>query len=145
MTQATFREILMTVVHAYPGKFSLSAEGMNTWYKHLDKYGEDVLANAIDRHIDTNTFPPSVADIKRLADEIQLEELRSREYVNNNWLAILDARPNGEGTEKAHNYFMQYVYQHENPLAMAQRVWEWVKDYEGDLTLEGMMERLCRK
>lgn len=144
MTQTEFRTVLMRVVSAYP-KFTLPAEGTDVWYERLQNYDVKTLKKAIDRHVDTNTFPPTIADLKRLADEIRLEEAKSKEYVNNNWLAILDARPTGEGTEKAHKYFLQYVYQHDNPLAMAQRVWEWVKDYEGDLTLEGMMERLCRK
>jgi hypothetical protein len=64
--------ILAVIAAAYP-RFSIDSSGitLNVWYSMLGDLPYQTVQAAVQRHILENTFPPSIADIRKLAAELQ--------------------------------------------------------------------------
>lgn len=141
-----FKCLIQKVVDAYGNKFTINQRIFDLWYKHIGaEYRLEVIETAMDKFIDTSSYAPVIADIKRLCDE-QMQDAKTEDrYINSIWQQILDCRPNHEATAKARKHFDEYLQAYDNRLEQARKVFGWVKAYEGEKTLEGMMEALCQK
>lgn len=143
MTREEFKANMLRIGGAYNGKFDLPHETMDIWYDRLHGYDNGIMRAAVDRYIDENTFPPVIADIKRLCEERLSEIAKENVYINTNWSFITSERPPREDTEQAKKDFMQYLSRFDNRVEQSRTVLRWVKKYKGGKTLEELMKQLC--
>lgn len=67
--KASFAKIMAGLRLAYPRfKIAESVEAIELWHRKLKMYDQEVLTEAVSHWIDTEAFPPSIADIKRLCE-----------------------------------------------------------------------------
>lgn len=73
----SFAKIMAGLRAAYPRfKLAETVESLELWHKKLQGYDYEILSTAVSHWIDTEKFPPSIADIKGLCEpkESPLEE-----------------------------------------------------------------------
>ena len=58
-------ELLQTIQASYPGKFSVQDPSrlLDAWAKALKKHENDKVILNFERHLQTNVFPPTIADL----------------------------------------------------------------------------------
>ena len=70
MTKKEFAIIAVGIKSAYPASKVLEDEAsMRFWYQMLQDIDEKVFENAVLEHISTNTYPPNIAEIRKLCME----------------------------------------------------------------------------
>lgn len=146
MDRDKFKTALQKLGDNYGAKFPINQRIFDLWYKHVGAiYRDNIIENAIDRFIDTSTFAPVIADIKRLCDEQMAEFSKENVYIDTQWSFITGERPTREDTPLAKQYFMEYLSRFDNRLEQSRTVMRWVKEYKGGKTLEELMKQLCEK
>ncbi|MCB5666553.1 replicative helicase loader/inhibitor, partial [Mediterraneibacter gnavus] len=92
MTKADAARLVAIVVTAYPNfdkfKDAKAIEAtVNLWAMMFEQDESGIVALAVKKHIATNKWPPSVAEIREIMLEIQHPELIEPDKA---WLAVSD-------------------------------------------------------
>lgn len=71
MTKAEFNQLAMLIKELYPRdeKMFSHPSQLEIWYQMLSDIGYNEAVSAVAKHAQTNTFPPSIADIRRGSEE----------------------------------------------------------------------------
>lgn len=98
MNKSDFTKIIAIIRAAYPNqKFITNELELNYWYMELKDLQYDVLSKAVRRHIQTNTFVPTIAGLRNLYGELLSDDSTTadeaynilinaiRDYGYNNW------------------------------------------------------------
>lgn len=71
MTAAEFALLAATLQTAYPwAQLFPGSQAMDLWYRHLQDIPADLAQATVERWIETNSKPPTIADIRAGADHI---------------------------------------------------------------------------
>lgn len=81
MTAEKFKILVDTIRSAYPGKGFLNDESSKKlWFGLLSDMDYKTAAYNLKRHITTNKFPPSIAEIRGEADAKDFNNFQRRRY-----------------------------------------------------------------
>lgn len=74
MTRQDFSKFVMDMQSAYPREKVLPTESsVDLWYRVLGDLPYEVAATALAKHVLTSVWPPSIAEIRKLAMEVSYE------------------------------------------------------------------------
>lgn len=88
ITESQFKVLVKAMWAVYPkATFIPDEDAFKVWYKLLCDIPYDAMANAVQAHMQTNKFPPTIADIRKQAQRfiVQDEEM----YKSEGWAAGL--------------------------------------------------------
>jgi hypothetical protein len=85
-----FREGMTELMGAYPREFALTPEAMAVWLKHLDALDGALFLAIVERWVERETRPPTIAAILGAA-----RDLDPGESAEDAWLFVLDAVTHG--------------------------------------------------
>lgn len=75
MTKQEFAIFLDNMRNAYPREKVLPTEGAKAlWFNALSDIPNDVASAALAKHMFTSTWPPSIAEIRKLASEVVMKQ-----------------------------------------------------------------------
>lgn len=75
MTKDEFKPMAAALKTAYPRDgFLDTTESLTLWFHYLSDLPKGAVANAVNRYIVTEKFPPTIADIRGLATEAPTED-----------------------------------------------------------------------
>ena len=78
MDKIEFAQIIIGLKTSYPRfSFLMTDKEKDFWYQMLKDIDGKVVQNAVLEHINTNVFPPSIADIRRLCTERYMKSIPS--------------------------------------------------------------------
>lgn len=81
-------------------KFIADSDAFNVWYELLKDIPYEVCQAAVHKYMSTNTFPPTIADIRKIAFEVSQPEMMNEAEA---WALVL--RAIGNGLYNAQNEF----------------------------------------
>lgn len=146
MIRDEFKKEIKPLFDVYGSKINMTQAAYDIWFVHLGGYDPKVLRKAINDHIGASSFPPMIADLKKLCEEQMQERRNMNKYINAIWQHIVDCRPDGEATDTARKCFDEYLETYgDKRLDGANKVYRWVEGYTGEKSLEEMMKALCEK
>lgn len=106
-TSEQWLTLAKTLQSCYPNPNFLSDEGkIKVWYTMLRNIPYAALANAVGKWIASNKFPPTIAELRSLAEDSEVKPVKMskemQEYVANikRWIAEMDEEIQTQNLEK---------------------------------------------
>ena len=141
MSKDEFYKIMQEVHAAYgEKKFPLSKETLDVWFKYLGKCNFRDLAEALERYIKEEAFPPTISSILGLYREIRWDRSRS---VLEIYREIINLYPTGYDCQRTREAFNALISKG-NPLETARQALNGVKELVEEWENSGRDEKDIR-
>lgn len=111
MTKNEFVELMNCIKDAYPGRFDISKSNgtKQIWYECLEDLKPAIAKKALIAYVQSNTYPPTVADLREKYREIEEQNRRDMARVEEMFGDLADLYPLGYDDELAHGVFLRIL------------------------------------
>lgn len=110
ISKAQFAEQIKILLTVYPNqRFIPNNEAMDIWYGFLCNLSYDSLVYAVKEYIPNHQYPPTIYELKRIAETVEKEHKRNVEFQNREFSRSIQFIDSGESEMQCREMFLEMI------------------------------------